>query len=57
MDKRLKDFNFNQLRILTHVVGDMIIYHQHREGGKCVKLMQDLLYNINREIKCQREKS
>ena len=54
MDKRLKDFNFNQLRILTHVVGD--ISHQHREGGKCVKLMQDLLGNINKEIKCRREK-
>lgn len=47
MDKRLKDFNFNQLRILTHVVSDIIVYNQHREGGKCVKLMQDLLDNIN----------
>ena len=56
MDKRLKDFNFNQLRILTHVVGDIIISHQHKEGGKCVKLMQDLLGNINKEIKCRREK-
>ena len=56
MDKKFKDFNSNQLRILNHIVGDIIIYHQYRKDGKCVKLMQDLLGNINKEIKCQKEK-
>jgi hypothetical protein len=56
IDTKLKKFNSNQLSILNHVVGDMIVYHQHREGGKCVKLMQDLLGNINKEMRGQREK-
>ncbi len=56
IDTKLKKFNSNQLSILNHVVGDMIVYHQHRKGGKCVKLMQDLLGNINKEMRGQREK-
>ena len=56
VDTKLKKFNFKQLNILNHVVGDMIIHNQHRDSGKCVKLMQDLLGNINKEIKCRREK-
>ena len=47
VDTKLRKFNCNHLSILNHVVGDMIVHHQHREGCKCVKLMQDLLGNIN----------
>ena len=47
VDTKLRKFNSKQLSILNHVVGDMIVYNQYREGGKCVKLMQDLLGNIN----------
>ena len=56
VDTKLRKFNSNQLSILNHVVGDMIIHNQHRDGGKCVKLMQDLLGNINKEMKGQRQK-
>lgn len=44
--EKLKTFNSKQLGTLNLIVGDMIVKHQFREGGKCIKLMQDLLDNV-----------
>ena len=47
IDTKIIKFNAEQLSILNRVVGDRIVHNQHRDGGKCVKLMQDLLGDIN----------
>lgn len=54
MNARLKKFTSSQLSTLNLIVGDMIVKHQFKEGGKCIKLMQDLLDNINETNKIKR---
>jgi len=51
--KKLKTLNSDQLRTLNLIVGDMIVKHQFKKDGKCIKLMQDLLDNV---IKIKRSK-